>query len=205
MFGWRFLDNGSTDSEKSWQFWKLWFKGFIIYYFIFASWPRTRKAHKFLHLRRNATRSKRETFTTSVIFTSLASVVCVDQKYFNGLALSSTCPLNVILEGAHQYRRRSPVRDKVRQSYISRTVWPSITKFYTIIHTGRFYNHTWYDVTSHFRYEVIGARKTDENDASDGFWWNFARTVLEKRGSRNLSNLSWTRRCICHGFRQDHQ
>ena len=57
--------------------------------------------------------------------------------------------------------RRSFVLHKVRQSYISRTVWPCITNFYT--------NHAGEDVTSYFCLEVIQVRKTAENDASDDF------------------------------------
>ena len=53
--------------------------------------------------------------------------------------------------------RRTPALfdTHLRQSYISRTVWPRITKFYTNLHTGRVYNHTGYDVTSYFWSEVI--------------------------------------------------
>ena len=42
-----------------------------------------------------------------------------------------------------------------------------ITKLYTKLHTGRVYNHTGYDVTIYFLSEVIGVRRTAENDASD--------------------------------------
>ena len=44
---------------------------------------------------------------------------------------------------------------KVRQSYISRTIWLRIIIFYKTLHTRRAYgyNHTGYDVTSYFRSE----------------------------------------------------
>ena len=86
------------------------------------------------------------------------------------------------------------VRRKVRQSYISRTDWPGIAKFYKSLHivytrfkilialcvywnkfihskfkTGGVYKDNGYDVTIYFRSEVIGVRKTAENDASEGF------------------------------------
>ena len=53
----------------------------------------------------------------------------------------------------HGIRRpaSSFVRNKVRQSYTSRTVWTRITEFYTGIHTGRLYNLAGYDVTGYFR------------------------------------------------------
>ena len=51
----------------------------------------------------------------------------------------------------------------MRQSYISRTVWPTIIKFCENLHTCRLYNHTGYDVTLYFRSEVIGVRKTADN------------------------------------------
>ena len=57
----------------------------------------------------------------------------------------------------------------MRKSYISGTVQPRITKFYTILHTHRVDNHTGYDVTICFRSEVIDVRKRADNDASDGF------------------------------------
>ena len=43
----------------------------------------------------------------------------------------------------------------LRQSCISRTVRPRITKFYTNLQIRRIYNHTGYDFTSYFRSEVI--------------------------------------------------
>ena len=46
---------------------------------------------------------------------------------------------------------------------------PRITKFYRAIHTNIVYRHTGYDIIIYFRSEVIGA--------SDGFGWNFSRTV----------------------------
>ena len=61
------------------------------------------------------------------------------------------------------------VRHNVRQSYISRTVWTRITKCYTNLHIGQFYNHTRYDITIYIRPEVIDVRKTAENYACDGF------------------------------------
>ena len=41
-----------------------------------------------------------------------------------------------------------------KQSYISRTVWPRIIKFYANLHIRRFYNRAGYDVTTYFRSEV---------------------------------------------------
>ena len=46
-----------------------------------------------------------------------------------------------------RYRRCRRRSYKVRQSYISRTVWPRIIKFCMNLHTRRVYNHTGYDVT----------------------------------------------------------
>ena len=42
MFEWGFIDNGSTDSQKSLLFWKLLFKWFIssLVLDIFSPWPR---------------------------------------------------------------------------------------------------------------------------------------------------------------------
>ena len=61
------------------------------------------------------------------------------------------------------------VRNKVRLSYISRTVCSKITTFYVKIHNRRAYNHTGYDVTTYFRSAVIDVRKRAENDAFGGF------------------------------------
>ena len=58
---------------------------------------------------------------------------------------------------------------KMRQSYISKTVWPRITKFYVNIRSRQIYNQTWYDVTMYFRSEVIDVRKRAVNDVFDGF------------------------------------
>ena len=58
-------------------------------------------------------------------------------------------------------RRRSY---KVRQSQISRTVWPRIAQFYGNLQTYRAYNNAGYDITMYFRPEVIDVRKTTEND-----------------------------------------
>ena len=51
--------------------------------------------------------------------------------------------------------------------------------FDKLIHTGRFYSHKEYDVSSYFsfRSEVTDIRKMAENDAPDGFGWNFSRNV----------------------------
>ena len=42
------------------------------------------------------------------------------------------------------------VRHKVRQSYVSTTVWPTITKFCANLYTGLVFNHTGYDVNIFF-------------------------------------------------------
>jgi len=74
------------------------------------------------------------------------------------------------MTGVRRRRRRCRRRtDKVSQSYISRTVWPRITKFHLNLHAPGVYNSTGYDVTMCFRSEVIDVRKGAENDASDGF------------------------------------
>ena len=51
-------------------------------------------------------------------------------------------------------RRRRCRSYKVRQSYISRTVWPRIIQFYTNLHTRRFYNRARYDITNYFQSEA---------------------------------------------------
>ena len=48
-----------------------------------------------------------------------------------------------------------PVSCKVRQLYISRTAWPTSTKFYRDVQTDLLYIHTRYDVIKYFRFEVI--------------------------------------------------
>ena len=65
------------------------------------------------------------------------------------------------------------VCQKVRLSYISKMVWPEITKFYKSLHTRRTYEHTGYDVTSYFQSAFIAVRKTTENAVSDGVRSNF--------------------------------
>ena len=49
------------------------------------------------------------------------------------------------------------VLHKVRQSYISRTVWPRVSKFYMNLHnhTGQVYSRARYDVNNYFLSEVI--------------------------------------------------
>ena len=64
------------------------------------------------------------------------------------------------------------VRQKVRLSYISITVWPRITTFYKNRHTGRIYKSTGQTVTVPFMSEVISVRKTAENDASTAPTYN---------------------------------
>ena len=44
--------------------------------------------------------------------------------------------------------------------YISRTVWPRITKFFTNLQTSRVYNHTGYDVTNYFRSEATAIKQS---------------------------------------------
>ena len=61
-----------------------------------------------------------------------------------------------VLPYYHRARRPSfVVRHRVRQSYISRIVWPIINKFYADIKTDRLYIHTGYGVTIYFRSDVI--------------------------------------------------
>ena len=81
------------------------------------------------------------------------------------------------------------VRHKVRQSYISRTIWARITKFYRRIHTELHYIWTGHDVTNYFQSEVTA--KTVENTASDGFRWNFSRKV-KAMIDRHFTRLSMT-------------
>ena len=69
----------------------------------------------------------------------------------------------------------------------SRTVWPKITTFYTNFHTGRVYNHTGYDVTICFWLEVIGVRKTAENDALA----KFKKRSKMPSQTTLLSYISW--------------
>ena len=76
-------------------------------------------------------------------------------------------------------------RHKMRQSYISRTVWRRITEFYVNINTGQLYNQTQQDITSYFQSESVDVPKMAENDACEGF-------NLE---SLNLTNVSICRRC----------
>ena len=50
-----------------------------------------------------------------------------------------------------------------------------MTKFYTDDHTDLLYTLTEY-ITYYFRSDVI-VKKIVEDATSDGFWWNFSRTV----------------------------
>ena len=55
-------------------------------------------------------------------------------------------------------RRLSPsfdVHHKVSGSFILRTVWPRITKFYVDIHSDSFYSHNGYNIISYFPSKVI--------------------------------------------------
>ena len=52
-------------------------------------------------------------------------------------------------------------------------------ELYANLQTGRVYNHTGYDVSMHFRSEVMDVRKTAENAESDGF----AAVYLQNRKS----------------------
>ena len=52
------------------------------------------------------------------------------------------------------------LRTIARHSYISRTLWPRITKFYANLHTRRVYNHTGYDVTNYFRSEATATKQS---------------------------------------------
>ena len=72
----------------------------------------------------------------------------------------------------------SVVHYKVCGSYISRPVWPRISKFYMDIHTDLVFSHAKYDVTSYFQSVFIEVRKTAENAPSDGFRSNFSVAAL---------------------------
>ena len=136
----------------------------------------------------------------SLIFTSfidVQSLVCVDPKYFNWSPFSSVFHSSICWQMVlvwccwRQFLGKTPallsqgplagvlivVRNKVRQSCISRTVWPRIAKLYRNLYTCRVCDRTGYDITTYFRPEVIDVRKRDENDASDGFTWNFSGTA----------------------------
>ena len=52
------------------------------------------------------------------------------------------------------------VRHEISSSNISKSVWPWITKFYTVIHTDIVYSYTGYDVIVYFRSEVIGEKQS---------------------------------------------
>ena len=51
------------------------------------------------------------------------------------------------------------VHHRVRQSYISRTFWPRITKFDMEFHTDLLCSHTRHDMTNYFRAEVIAKKR----------------------------------------------
>ena len=75
------------------------------------------------------------------------------QNAMRGFALLSQGPSAGVVVVVVVIRRRRSY--KVRQSYISRTLWPKIAKFCVDIHTNLLYVHARYDVTSYFRSEVI--------------------------------------------------
>ena len=87
-------------------------------------------------------------------------------------------------------RSSSSIRHTVRQLYISRTVWPSITTFYLNIHTGQVYKNARYDVTSYFRLVVVKV-------LINGRKWRLRRLRVEflensfKWGSQNFTSLWW--------------
>ena len=62
------------------------------------------------------------------------------------------------------------VRHRVRQSFISRTVWHRITNFYTNIHADLLDSHTGYDAISVY----TSSKETAQNAASDGFGSGFS-------------------------------
>ena len=76
----------------------------------------------------------------------------------NGILGTAFCPI-VIGSGVVVV-----VRNKVRQSFVLRTVWLRIIKFYRNLHTRRVYNHTGYDVTKYFRSEAT-AKNCENADA----------------------------------------
>ena len=92
-----------------------------------------------------------------------------------------------IVIGSVDRRRRRCRSYKVRQSYISRTFRPVITKLYKNLHTRQIYNHTGYDVTNYFRSEATAKKtKMPPHTASGGI--SRDRFV---RGSPNFARLSW--------------
>ena len=73
--------------------------------------------------------------------------------------------------------------------YISRTVWPKITQFYTDIHFDQPYIHTGYDITNYNSRQLLRKKTakmllptTAGGISREGF----------KRGSRNFTGLSGT-------------
>ena len=92
------------------------------------------------------------------------------------------------MTGVGRCRRRSFVTH-LRQSHISRTVWPTITKFYTNRHTGRFYNHTGYN--DHYVPPEVILKKTSKIPPQTT-WGGISRERF-KRGSRNFAGLSRTK------------
>ena len=92
-------------------------------------------------------------------------------------------------------RRRSSlvVHHKVSGSNIPRTVGTRIIELSTDnSDQSTLYSRIEYDVTNYFRSEVL-AKKTDENAESDGFGWNFSRTVYAR--ITKFHNLAWDVRC----------
>ena len=79
----------------------------------------------------------------------------------------------------------SSFRHKVRQSYMSITVCPIITTFYTNLHTRRVYNHTGYDFTIYFRLAVIEVKKKRSNIPPPTVSGRISRAKF-KPGSRNF-------------------
>ena len=61
------------------------------------------------------------------------------------------------------------VHHKVSRSYISRMVWPRITKCHTEIHTDSLCRHIWYDVKSYFQSALIEVWK--KNGRKCRLWW----------------------------------
>ena len=52
------------------------------------------------------------------------------------------------------------VRHEISSSNISKTVWPTTTKFYSDIHNDIVYSHTGHDVIIYFLSEVIGDKQS---------------------------------------------
>ena len=70
-----------------------------------------------------------------------------------------------------------------------------ITKLRTDIHTDLLYSRTGYGITS----RLVMAKINVENAASDGFGWNFSRTVQARITKfRMLIEENWPNKCAAY-------